>query len=139
MERFLTMSIEQFERVADRLVRCELVRGNVIPLARCELAHSFTSANVGYLLEGHCKRVKTGRVYGNEAGLVTETRPGTVRGVDALYLSYKRLAKGKTFESRGFLRKVPELVVEVLGRDDTWMDTEEKVAEYHKLGVDLVW
>ena len=101
--------------------------------------HSVSSLNAGFYLKAHCKRVKTGRVYGNEAGVVTEPVLGTVRGADALYISYKRLPKGKTFGSKGFLRAVPELVVEVMGRDDSWKDMETKVAEYHKLGVDLVW
>jgi len=39
----------------------------------------------------------------------------------------------------GFLRQPPELVIEVLSKDTSWTKMEGKVADYHAMGVDLVW
>ena len=133
----LTMTIDDFERVADSLGSCELVNGQVIPKLPGGYYHSRSAMKIGTILGNHCERAKCGRVIGCEAGVVTEPRSGTVRGADVLYISYIRLAKGAQFP--GFLRAVPELIVEVLGVSDSWKKIEEKVAEYHMLGVDLVW
>jgi Uma2 family endonuclease len=137
MERCISMSIEDFEQAADALGPCELVRGKVIPMVPGGFFHSNASANILTLLRVHCRKVKCGRVIGNEAGVVTEDFPGTVRGADVLYISYKR--RPKNHPNPGFVRQIPELTVEVLGVSDSWKKLEEKVAEYHKLGVDLVW
>jgi Uma2 family endonuclease len=78
-----------------------------------------------------------GRIIGNEAGVIVERGPDTVRGADVAYLSYRRIPKGKVWN--GFLRKPPELIAEVLAADQPWKEMETKVAEYHAFGVDLVW
>jgi ELWxxDGT repeat protein len=53
------------------------------------------------------------------------------------YLSYARLPKRRTWH--GFLRARPELVVEVLGENDTWEGLEKELDEYRVFGVDIVW
>jgi Uma2 family endonuclease len=56
---------------------------------------------------------------------------------DVAFISYQRQPKGIVDE--GFLRQPPELVIEVLGRDTPWEKMDGMVAEYHGIGVDLVW
>ena len=41
--------------------------------------------------------------------------------------------------SIGFLRIAPELIVEVFGDKDSWEDMDEKIKDYHRTGVDMVW
>jgi Uma2 family endonuclease len=133
----LTLGISDFEKIADRLGSCELINGEIIPMPPGGYEHSLTTSLIfGHLLR-HCDKYKTGRVLTNEAGVVTRKNPGTVRGADALYISFKRLPKRERFP--GFLRVAPELVAEVKSHDDSWDDMEEKVREYHKIGVELVW
>ncbi len=138
MERIGSMmTVDEFEQVAESLGPCELIKGEVVFMSPGGFFHSQTSSNIGGLLRDCCEKEKCGRVLTNEAGVVTDPGLGTVRGADALYISYKRLAKGKGYE--GFLRTPPELVAEVEGKDDTWKKLKQKVDEYHNLGVDLVW
>ena len=137
MERSASMTVEEFERVAESLGPCELIKGRVVVLRFGEFLQCLTSSNIAALLDVYCNKEKCGRVLGNKAGVVTEADVGTVRGADALYISYKRLPKGGLYQ--GFLRTPPELVAEVKGKDDTWKKLKQKVDEYHKLGVDLVW
>ncbi len=47
--------------------------------------------------------------------------------------------KGHACREHGFLKQPPELVIEVLSKDTSWEKMEEKVADYHAMGVDLVW
>ena len=81
--------------------------------------------------------MKAGRVLTNETGVVVKRDPDSVRGADVLFISYQRLPATEQWE--GFLRQPPELVAEVLGADESWKKMEEKIAEYHAFGVDLVW
>jgi Uma2 family endonuclease len=60
-----------------------------------------------------------------------------VRGADAAFVSFERLAAGPT--PPGFLTVPPELVIEVFGDDAPWAEIERKVTEYHAFGVDAVW
>jgi Uma2 family endonuclease len=131
------MTVAEFEAIAEQLGPCELVRGEVEYLSPAGLPHGFITVNVATLLSGWARRSRRGRVFGGEVGIVTEAAPGTVRGADVAYFSYRRLPKKS--EPRGFARVPPELVVEVLGAGHTWRMLVEKAGEYLRMGVDRVW
>ncbi len=131
------MTATEFERIAGGLGPCELVRGEVVALSPGAGPHSSVSGKVVALLGSWALQSKLGRVWTNEAGLLVEQNPDTVRGVDALYYSYHRLAKGAT--PPGFTTIPPELVVEVIGRGQGWPEMLKKSSEYLKMGVDRVW
>ena len=131
------ISAEDFEKIAPLFGSCELVDGEIAQMAPGGLPHSVVSANVAYILGAYVRKSKLGRVITNEAGVFVKDAPDTVRGVDVGFLSYKRVAP-KT-RIAGFLRTPPELLVEVLGHEDTWKKIEDKIIEYHRFGVDLVW
>jgi len=133
------LTCEEFEKLclADELGPCELVDGEVIPLAPGGPEHSFSSNNISVLLTNFVRRHRLGRVFGNEAGIHTRLDPPCSRGMDVAFFSYRRLPRGNL--PKGFFRVAPELVVEVLGEDDTWASMERKVREYHDIGVEMVW
>jgi Uma2 family endonuclease len=131
------LSAEDFELVARVLGPCELVKGEIIPMSPGGIRHSRITGNAFRLLDSHCRPRNIGRVLTGEAGVIVARRPDTVRGADVAFISYQRLAEADSEE--GFLQKPPELIIEVLGKDVSWAKMEEKVADYHALGVDLVW
>lgn len=131
------LTAAEFGRVADRLGPCELVRGEVIFLSPGGMSHSGVSANAAFLLGLWARRSRCGRVFANEAGLITERTPDTVRGADVAYFSYQRLPKGE--EPAGFSPIPPELVVDILGKRQGRPQMLEKAAEYLNMGVDRVW
>jgi Uma2 family endonuclease len=131
------MNIAEFERVAPHLGPCELVRGEVVYLSPGGLSHSTVSGNLAGLLSAWARKTRRGRVLTNEAGLVTDEEPGTVRGADVAFISYKRLPRGPVPD--GFGRIPPELVVEIVGKGQGWNVMVEKAAEYLAMGVDRVW
>lgn len=116
---------------------CELERGEVVFLTAGGWPHSAIVARIAILLGVWAKRSKRGRVLTSEAGVITQRMPDTVRGVDVLYISYRRVPKGK--EPTGFLKTPPELAVEVIGKGQGWGKMVEKAGEYFALGVDRVW
>lgn len=99
--------------------------------------HSSSSANVAIILGQWCRSGTHGRVLTNEAGIIVEVGPDTVRGADVAFISYQRLPKGRRVE--GFLAVPPELVVEIIGKGQGWREIVEKVGEYLRMGVDRVW
>jgi Uma2 family endonuclease len=131
------ISAKRFERLAPELGPCELVRGEVVPMSPGGFEHSQISGSVAGLLGGWARKTRSGRILTNEAGLITERGPDTVRGADVAYYSYRRLPRGR--EPTGFVDVPPELVVEIVGKGQGWRAMMEKAAEYLRMGVDRVW
>lgn len=52
-------------------------------------------------------------------------------------MSYERRPKGQ--RCQGFTAQPPELVVEVVGKGQSWKDAVAKAGEYLEFGVDRVW
>ncbi len=61
------------------------------------------------------------------------------RRPDVAFISYDRWPKGKRFTSENSLKVVPDLVVEVVSPSNFANEVEEKVVEYLRAGVRLVW
>jgi Uma2 family endonuclease len=52
------------------------------------------------------------------------------------FISYERLAQA---QETGFLDVAPELIVEIMSPANTWMEAQEKLAEYFAIDVKIVW
>lgn len=72
-----------------------------------------------------------------DVGVIVARHPDSVRGADVAFISYARQPTGAVLE--GFLTQPPEFLIEVLSKDTSWQRMEEKIADYHEAGVDLVW
>lgn len=131
------LTASAFERLSDGLGACELVRGEVIPLMAGGESHSAITATVTILLGIWARKSRRGRVLTGEAGLITERRPDTVRGIDVAYFSYKRLPKNRV--KPGFSTTPPDLAVEIVGQNQGWSELLEKAGEYLRVGVECVW
>lgn len=137
MKAATLLTAEDFARVAEVLGPCELVKGEIVPMSPGGVRHSRVTAQAAAVLDAHCRATGCGRALTGEAGVIVARGPDTVRGADVAVISYARLPRGPL--SDGFLTVPPELVVEVLSRDTSWEKMDEKVADYHGFGVDLVW
>ncbi len=131
------ITAEDFERVAPFLGPCELVAGEIVRMPPAGVRHSMVTGRIFFALESWNQAARLGRVMTNEAGIVVRSGPDTVRGADVLFISYRRQSASEDWE--GFLRYPPELIVEVLSKEDSWKKMEEKIADYHAFGVDVVW
>jgi Uma2 family endonuclease len=58
---------------------------------------------------------------------------------DIAFISFQRWPKGRKIPSQNAFRVVPDLVVEVVSPSNLANEVEEKVVEYLKAGVQLVW
>jgi Uma2 family endonuclease len=134
-ERLLT--IQEYMQLPDNGVPNELVRGRVIPLTIPIPWHGFVCGKVCLLMGGFAELHDLGYPVANNAGIITERDPDSVRGADFAFYSYQRLPKG-TLAKKGYLAVTPDLAVEVKSPDDRWKDILAKVAEYLNAGVAVV-
>ena len=63
--------------------------------------------------------------------------PGLVRKPDVSYVRFGRLAGGAL--PKGWIKIPPDLAVEVVSPNDTVYELEEKLADYQKVEVPLMW
>ena len=132
----ILMTAEEYARRPDPGHPEELVRGRIVPLAQPDRRHGQICTHVICLLGRFLDVHDLGHVLSNDAGVITERDPDTVRGADVAFYSYNRLPKGPLPADCG--PEVPELVVEVRSPSDRWPKIIAKVAEYLNAGVTVV-
>jgi len=131
------ISSAEFEKMAPSLGPCELIDGEIVPMAPGGFEHSYSTGEIYLLIASFVKRHKLGWALTNETGINIRSELPRTRGADVAFISYKRIPRNK--RPTGFLNVAPELIVEVIGENASWGGMEEKIADYHQTGVDMVW
>ena len=116
---------------------CELIRGEVIRMSPSGGIHGKLTIRIGVLLDSYVRPRRLGIVCGAETGFILERDPDTVRGPDASFVSQDRVPPEG--EPEGYWPFAPDLAVEVISPNDLYREIEQKVEEYLKAGVRLVW
>ncbi len=127
------LTAEEFYKLPDPGRPAELIRGAVITMNMPGVRHGEVCARIAYLLSGFLEDRELGRAISNDAGIITERDPDTVRGADVAYYSFARLPRGAA--PRGYAMAPPEVVFEVRSPSDSWPELLAKAAEYLKAGV----
>lgn len=130
------LTAEQFAALPDDGRITELVKGVVIEMPSPSFQHCEVCANVAGELRQYVKSRQLGRVVSNDAGVVTERDPDSVRGADVAYFSFERLPKSVTPDP--YPEVAPELVFEVRSPSDRTGALMTKVGEYLNGGVKVV-
>ena len=112
----------------------ELLRGEVITMPPPKYRHGLIQLQIGYLLKCFVIPRKLGWVV-VESGMLIERDPDSVFGPDVAFTSIARHPN----RPEGYLEIPPDLVVEVLSPDDRRKHVREKIKDYVKNGVKLVW
>lgn len=116
--------------------KLELIRGQIVVLRRQGFRHGLRQARVGGLLDQFGRSTHHGRAV-VATGIVTERAPDTVRGPDVSYWSAARLPLD--LQPEGYPEAPPDLCVEVLSPSNQVARVLEKLREYFKCGVRMVW
>src|SRR5258708_2600866 len=127
---------EEFLRVPDsrsfELVNGELVERNMGWQA------SWISARVAYFLSAYCVPRHLGWIVDSEASYrCYPDDPDKVRRPDVSFVRIERLSEKEI--PKGHCPIAPDLAVEVISPHDLYPEVEEKVDEYLRAGVRLVW
>jgi Uma2 family endonuclease len=114
----------------------ELIRGEVVEVSRPRRPHGRVCINFGFALESYARATGRGYVVSNDSGVMLGEEQDTVLGPDVAYF-----VGATTFEElpEKWGTDVPVLAVEVRSVNDRSGEVGEKVAEYLRGGVSLVW
>ena len=115
----------------------ELVHGRLL-----ERKMGAESSGVGgdllALLVPHCKRHGLGRALPADTGYQCFPQdPNLLRKPDVSFIRQDRLPGGRL--PKGWVKFSPDLAVEVVSPNDLAEELEEKLADYRKAGVPLIW
>ena len=104
------VTAEEYLRTPDDGRLTELVRGEIVEINRPFTSHGYVCVRVTLLLGQFLEQHRLGRVVSNDAGVVTQREPDTVRGPDVAFFRYSRVPNGPLPE--GYWPATPELAVE---------------------------
>lgn len=84
------VTLAEFRQMRDVGLPTELIRGEIVALPRPVDRHALYCGNVVEVLQEWSPRRSKGFVLPNDAGLVTEEEPDSLRGPDVIFLSRER-------------------------------------------------
>jgi Uma2 family endonuclease len=131
------MTIAEYQLLPEDGSLNELVRGRVVTSSLSIPFHGFVCGKVDRIMGGFAETHDLGYPVTNDAGIITQQDPDTLRGADFAFYSYERVPRG-TLAKAGYLAVVPDLAVEVKSPDDRWKNILTKVVEYLNAGVAVV-
>src|SRR5262245_41336032 len=102
------------------------------------LLSSWVGGNLHALVSVFCSENDEGMVWPADTGCqFLPDAPNTVRKPDVLFVRKSRIPAD--WQSQAFLRIAPDLAAEVISPNELAYDVDEKVLEYVRAGVRLVW
>ena len=127
---------EELIRIPDDGFRYELVRGELRRMTPAGNVHGRVAMNVALPLAQYVKAHSLGIVYAAETGFRLATDPDTVRAPDVAFVSRERVeAVG---EVEGYWPEAPDLAVEVISPNDSYVEVEEKILDWLEAGTKMV-
>jgi Uma2 family endonuclease len=123
--------------VASGTVLYELDNGRLITLPPHDDSHGAVESNLaGALLRQGASR-GLGKARCGGVGIILWRNPDRVVGADAVFIANRSLPIRRSPEDH--LETIPDLVVEVRGKNDTQPAIQRKVDDYLAAGVIVVW
>jgi Uma2 family endonuclease len=145
-----TMTAEEFLALPDDGVERWLIRGKLRekpatcspggkPMTVRNRWHSKMMTAISHFLEAwrRTQPEPRGEVLSGEAGCRLRGTADSIVGIDVAYISAEVAARPS--EETALIDGVPILVVEILSPSDTQEEIDEKIDEYLRAGVALVW
>ena len=132
-----TLTAEELLRLSTTGRRYELVKGELFEIPPAGGRHGSVAMRIGASLNAYVRAHSLGEVFAAETGFILRRNPDTVRAPDAAFVAKERLPAGEL--PPGYLEMVPDLAVEVVSPGDTTREVREKVADWLRAGVRLLW
>ena len=128
---------DEFMALPLDLKRYELVRGKLVDVPVTSFKHGVIEINIVLLLGQHVRQRRLGQLTPGDAKHLLERDPDTLRQSDVAFVRAERLPPPDEWEAYG--RVVPDLAVEIRSPSNTAAEMRDKVMEYLRVGVRLVW
>jgi Uma2 family endonuclease len=130
------LTAKEYSRLPDPGYPTELVRGEVIEMNMPVPRHGQICSRIDRLIGAFADQHRLGHVLTNDAGILTQRDPDTVRGGDVWFVSFDKVPPGPL--PNEYLEVAPDIVFEVLSPTARRARVLRKVAEYLELGVPVV-
>ncbi len=134
------MTVDEFydfvNRPENQARSFELVRGEVIEVSRPRRSHSIVCGNAARMLGNFTFRKKKGYIATNDTGVVLDRDPDTVRSPDLTY--FEDVERWEDVPEK-WGDTVPRLIVEVLSPNDGAQYINDKIMDFLRSGVEVVW
>jgi Uma2 family endonuclease len=114
----------------------ELIRGVLRVSEPPGTLHGIVAARLSYRIAHHVYEHQLGEIAGQDTGFQIASAPDTVRAPDVAFISNERLS---TVRPRGYAAGAPDLAVEILSSGERPAEVLEKIADWLRAGVRLVW
>ncbi len=114
----------------------ELDRGEVVEMPPPGKHHGFVCANIARILRNFAIQRRKGYVCTNDAGVIVERDPDTVRGPDVTFYEDTQTIEDM---DRQYAARPPVLAVEVLSPDDRVNRTIHRITQMLRAGVIVIW
>ncbi len=114
--------------------RAELIDGEVIQLMPTSRVHGRVVARFIAALEAW---IQPSDYVGTETGVIVRRTPDRVRGPDIIYVRAEKMKAEDEMES-GFWEIQPDLVAEVISKNETADEVRKKLSDYLAIGTGLV-
>jgi Uma2 family endonuclease len=130
------ISPEELLRMPDRK-NFELVDGELLE-QKVSILSSWIGGELFGLIRDFCGSRQMGWVFPPDSGFQCfPDRPKTVRKPDVSFVKTGRMTWDQLTD--GWLRIVPDLIVEVISPNDLAYEVDEKIEMFLKVGVPLIW
>jgi Uma2 family endonuclease len=130
------LTAKEFADLPETGTGLELVRGEIIEMDLPSPRHGQICGNTCFLICNYLETHPLGHLVSNDAGIITERDPDTVRGGDVWFVGYNKIPFGPL--PQGYLQVAPDIVFEVKSPSDRWNQLLHKIAEYLDIGVQVV-
>ena len=128
---------ELFRMPDDGFHRYKLVKGRLLTMSPAGGLHGLVSSRLHAAVFAHVDEHRLGVVVSADTGFKLESDPDTVRAPDVAFVTRERIPPDGIPEA--FWQCAPDLAVDVLSPSDRRSDVNEKIAQYVRLGVKVVW
>ena len=131
------LTAEEFARQYGGEKYLELVEGRVVRTMPGSPRHGNVDSNLAMRLGTFVADRGLGKVYLN-TGFILARGPDVVRGPDEAFVALERI-KTTPPPERGFWEIAPDLAAEIVSPENTADEVAQKVTEYLRAGVKLIW
>ena len=130
------LTAEELFKISDDGYRYELDKGRLRKMAPAGIKHGVIAIRLGARLQLFVEQQNLGIVCAAETGFYLEKEPDTVKAADVSFYAWESIPNDIP---EGYGDFPPDLAVEVMSPNDTFIGTEKKAFAYLERGSKIVW
>ena len=131
------ITAEELFRMPDDGYKYELVAGRLRKMSPPGSLHGVVGMRLAIALGAYVEQHELGVLFAADTGFKLASNPDTVRGPDVAFVARERIPAGGI--PTGYWPGAPDLAVEVMSPTDRRSEIDEKIDEYLRSGVRMVW